>query len=207
MLQKLKEQTHLLKKATDDFYAGDHIAALNIAVRIRTLVHETDRSIPLLKLIRSDYQAAEIYDKMPAETDDAEQSAVTGGFVSHCSVGIQIGGGSFSPFIDFTSPSYRLVPLGDWWKRACIIVPYGRFPHAERHAIFSKKHLVLTLANKEGGAHVDVKLPPDYVALVTDSPLKIFVNGVERDTVNLARYAVAQAGGELLECINRVFLH
>jgi hypothetical protein len=100
-----------------------------------------------------------------------------------------------------------------WWllkagTRACLILPIGTFPHANDHAVFSKKELTLILANKEGGAHVDLNLPPinKYEALVNDSPIKTFVNGFETDSVNLARYAVAQAGIELLECIHRVFL-
>jgi hypothetical protein len=207
VLQRLKEQAHLLRKATEDFYAGDHVSALPIAVIIRTLVHKTDKSTPLLGQIRPDYESLEIKDKMPDEADAAAKCAAEGGFVLLCSVGIQgtIGKG-FSPTVDLTSPTYVLAPLGNWWTRACIIVPFGVFPKATHHAVFSKRSLALVLANKEGGAHVDPKLPPDYVALITNSPIHTFVNGVKTDTVNLARYAVAQAGVELLECVQRVFL-
>jgi hypothetical protein len=143
---------------------------------------------------------------MLANTHIVSQTHSEGGFVLHCSVGIQgtIGKG-FSPVVDLASPTYVLAPLGSWWTRACIIIPFGVFSRATHHAVFSKRSLTLVLANKEGGAHVDPRLPSDYEALITTSPIHTFVNGVKTDTVNLARYAVALAGVELLECVQRVF--
>jgi hypothetical protein len=208
MLQKLKEQAHLLDKATRDFYNGDHVSALSIAVIVRTLVHKTAKSTPLIEIIRADYAAVTIQDKMPDEADAARAAAEGGGFVVHCSIGIRVGApGGFSPYVDLKSPGFKLVTLETWWTRSCLIFPIGpvAFPHPTQHAVFSKKELTLILANKEGGAHVDVDLPEKYVALVTDSPFKTFVNGTPTDTANLARYAVGQAGIELLECVQRVF--
>ncbi len=202
MLNKLKEQVHLLNKSLADFYAGDMIQALSIAVRARTLVHRTRSSTPLLEQVDPQYQTLEIRDKLPEETDEAEKVARSpGSVVYHCTVGIRLGTSTgFSPYVDFSSSAYTLVSLGTWWRRACLIFPYNG-----RHAIFSKKDLVCVLANKEGGAHVDAQLPPEYAKLLLNSPIRFYTCGHETDTVNIARYAVGQLGAELLDCLERNF--
>ena len=40
----LKDQSALLKDSVDDFYAGVEAKAIEIAVRIRTLIHNTSSS-------------------------------------------------------------------------------------------------------------------------------------------------------------------
>jgi hypothetical protein len=204
---KLAEQAHLLQKAIDEFYAGDTIEALSIAVIIRTLVHETKKSTPLLKLLTPNYTSLKIKNKAPNESDQSEKNARRGRVTILQTMGMAFGPGGVRPKEDLSSPSYELVPLESWWNRACLIFPRRQFvtPNAVEHAVFSKRDLTLILANKEGGTHVDVKLPEDYVALVQNSPIKVFANGAQSDSVNLARYAVAQTGVELLECVRRNF--
>lgn len=211
MLEKLREQDHLLNKAIIDFYAGDTVAALSIAVIVRTLVHETKGSegrkgsTPLLKLLTPTYKALEIKDKAPEEADAFEANARKGHVTSFCPLGFSIGPSGVFPRADLSSPIYKYVPLASWWKRACLIFPMGpvtNFSQAQ-HAMFSKKDLTLILANKEGGAHVDVDLPKDYVDLIGNSPIRAVVNGRESEPLNLARFSVAQTGVELQECVRR----
>lgn len=71
--------------------------------------------------------------------------------------------------------------------------------------MFTRKQLILTLANKEGGAHVDTKLPANYEKFVLDSPFKIKTAGVDTDTIHLARFAAVRAGAEMSECLERNF--
>jgi hypothetical protein len=49
------------------------------------------------------------------------------------------------------------MPAPDWWNQSVMVVN-------RQHV--SRKLLVLTAANKDGGAHVDEQLPPEYQALV-----------------------------------------
>lgn len=207
MIERLKEQEHLLNKAVGDFYAGDTISALSIAVIVRVLVHETGSSTPLLKYLTDNYQALEIKNKAPDEADALEANARRRYLTTFCPLGFSIGPGGLSNYADLSSPMYELVPLKSWWNRTCLIFPYGPVSDFGNvsHGIFSKKQLTLILANKEGGAHVDVELPEEYVALVTTSPVTAFVNGAPDNTVNLARSMVAQTGVELLDCVRRNF--
>ncbi len=202
MQDKLREQAHLLETSLDRFYSGDMAEALTVAIRVRTLVHEARKSIPLLKQLNPNYGSLLIRDKSPAQADEAEATAHSAGtVVALCSIGIRMSTDSgFAPFVDFSSPTYEMVPLQSWWKRACLI-----FPQEQSHAIFSKKGLILILANKEGGAHVDFELPPEYAEFIRNSPLTFIQNGVKTDTVILARYAAGQCGAELLDCLGRNF--
>ena len=71
--------------------------------------------------------------------------------------------------------------------------------------IYRRKRVVLILANKEGGAHVDANEDPDYVRLLTDLPLSFADYGIEIETPDLARFLTAQSGVEMLECLKRNF--
>jgi hypothetical protein len=71
--------------------------------------------------------------------------------------------------------------------------------------VYRRKQVVLILANKEGGAHVDQHEDPDYVRLLTDLPLSFADYGVPVETPDLARFLTAQSGVQLLECLKRNF--
>jgi hypothetical protein len=60
-LTMLKEQYALLKRAVDDFYAGNEVRAVELSVRIRTLVHASERSTSLLVFLNPDYLNLTIY--------------------------------------------------------------------------------------------------------------------------------------------------
>jgi hypothetical protein len=66
--------------------------------------------------------------------------------------------------------------------------------------------LILTLANKEGGAHVDTTLPVDYETYVLNSPVRLQINGVQTDSVHLVRYAAVEAAVQMIDCLDRNIL-
>jgi hypothetical protein len=75
-----------------------------------------------------------------------------------------------------------------------------------RRVEFRRKDLILTLANKEGGTHVDTTLPSDYEDYVLNSPVKIQTNGVQTDSIHLARYAAVEAAVQMIDCLDRNIL-
>jgi len=193
----LSEQCGFLRKSCAAFYAGDQAEAVRIAVTIRVLVHSTNASNALLKQLKAEYLELSVSDKvalLPAEHAQGElRIEVPVGFTLS-NIGIM----PFAP--DLTSPSYARVSLKDWWTRACLKVPLNG-----NIARYSRKDMVLVLANKEGGAHVDPELPANYVALIDSQPVKFWHNGVPLDSVNIAKWMVAQSGVELLKSIEDNF--
>ena len=79
---------------------------------------------------------------------------------------------------------------------------------AGQTVVFTRKGLILTLANKEGGAHID-EVSDDYRRYILERafPIQFSVNGKDliTDTVHLARYAAAEAGCMLLHALPRKF--
>jgi hypothetical protein len=187
-LNLLREQYGLLKDAVDGFYAGNGAKANDAAVRIRTLVHNTAKSTALLSLIAPNYMKLSIYHRTKKFT---HPNAV---FVLHQP--IQVSADGTAKFIrdDFTNPDYELVPLERWWTENYLVI--GAIGS-------SKRQVILDLANKDGGAHVDPEVPYRHAA-ASEPPLII---GLNEHAVrpNLARSTVAQAGNELLNYLERHF--
>jgi hypothetical protein len=111
-------------------------------------------------------------------------------------------GASVAPAVDLGSSHYTLNSVGAWWKRIAL-----SFPSNGTQMIYTRKKVVLTLANKEGGAHVDPVEDADYVRLLTDQPLTFSFQGVLIETPDLARFLTAQSSVEMLECLKRNFFH
>lgn len=58
-----------------------------------------------------------------------------------------------------------------WWEQTVINVPNGK--------TFSREDLVKTVANKDGGAHVDPTLDDDYYALTRLNSLEVYGGGTK----------------------------
>lgn len=182
----LKDQYDLLKDALNDFYAGVDARAIDVAVRIRTLVHDSDKSAAFLATIDPNYRALDIYHKPPVGEK----------VVFAIRQSIQMTGDGKSKIIrdDFKLALHELVPLERWWTEDYLKI-------GPVHS--SKKQIVLDVANKDGGAHVDPVVPTRHAA-ACEPPFQF---GVNENFVrpNLARSTVAQAGNELQDYLERHF--
>lgn len=198
-LEMLKQQYGFLKRSIASVVVcGNLDEALRIATTIRVLVHESGKSKPLLKQLDPCYLQLKIIDipPPPLARPGAKRLFYIGVAIEmNAQTGVR-------PVIDLTNPApgQQVVGLGDWWNQELLV-----FTDAGQKVVFTRKRLILTLANKEGGAHVDTELPCAYEKFVTESPLKFVVNGVATDTVHLARYAAVQAGAQMCECLERNF--
>jgi hypothetical protein len=197
--EKLKEQRHLLGKSIKEFASGDLAEAVRLAIAMRVLVYETGNSKPLLGQITSNYLQLEIPDRKPPRNGAEKlppglQKAVV--MSVPISVKISQEGVFLNPELD--REAYEPSILGKWWTRqSCLILPgLGGF---------SRKEIVLGLAHKEGGAHVDINLHPKYKQLIESRQLQIGWNKDGVSPLNLSRYMTAQAAVELLECLNKNF--
>jgi hypothetical protein len=183
----LKEQYTLLKDALNDYYDGVEAKAIDVAVRIRVLVHETDKSHAFLATIDPNYRALDIYHKRapgPKTLFSMMQR-------------IQMSGDGTSKIIrdDFQLGFHELVSLERWWTE-----PYLKIGPVHS----SKGQVVLDVTNKDGGAHVDPEGVPTRHATATEPPFQ-FGGNPNFVRPNLARSTVAQAGNELRDYLERHF--
>jgi len=196
VLVMLREQMDLLRTSLRAFYEGNFAESLRIATTIRILVHESGMSKPLLKQARPDGLALQIQDICEARPGEEEVEEVF-----NFAVGVRMGPGpTVAPAVDLGSSHYTLNSIGAWWNRTVL-----SFPSNGTQMIYTRKKVVLILANKEGGAHVDPNEDADYVRLLTDQPLTFSFQGVQIETPDLARFLTAQSGIEMLECLKRNF--
>jgi hypothetical protein len=196
LLEKLEEQCHLLRKSVADFSSGDLTEAVRMAVAIRVLVHETGSQKPLLKQLDANYLQLVILDEKPKPKENLPPG-VKSAVIMSIPVGVQISnkGVFFNPKL--TVETYAPSILGSWWTRPSLILPgLGGF---------SRKEIVLGLADKEGGAHVDINLSRRYRQLIESKQFQVGWNAEGVTPLNLSRYMSAQAAVELLDCLDRNF--
>ena len=192
ILEKLREQMGFLRTSVRAFYEGDFAESVRIATTIRVLVHETGSSKALLVQAMPSGLELPIFDRAREKT---EHEHILGFAVS-----VRLGS-TLAPAVDLGSSHYSLSSIGAWWNRTVFTFP----SHFGTQMVYRRKQVVLILANKEGGAHVDENEDPDYRRLMTDSPLSFAVSGVRLATPDLARFLTAQSGVEMLDCLKRNF--
>jgi hypothetical protein len=186
----VQDQYSRLKDAVEGFYVGKDVQALNISITIRVLLHETSNSKSLLSRLHSDYWNLEIYDKAPLAPKT----------VFALRTPLVISGDSTKRVIrpKFDNGLYQLVSLTRWWNDE--YQPLG-------NRRLSKREIVLNVADKDGGAHIDGKIP-DHHATLSEPPFRFGVdNGGEKHLMqpNMAYGIAAQAGCELQDYLERHF--
>lgn len=192
-LLKLKEQMDFLLASVSSFYGGQFAESVRIATTIRVLVHETKNSKPLLSQVRSNGLELQISEHIV--------NAPTGDEVFSFVVGARIGRGpEIAPSVDLSSSHRTMSTIGAWWNRTVFVFPFNG-----NRVVCSRKKIILTLANKEGGAHVDPEEDADYRRLLTNESLTFRYGDVPLKTPDLARFLAAQSGVEMLACLERDF--
>lgn len=193
LLELLRQQMGFLRNSAEAFYKGDFAESLRIATTIRVLVHETGKSKSLLQQVRPGALDLAI----PDATSDPETPGEE--LFRYC-VGVRLGS-TISPAVDLRNASYSFKSIGVWWNRPVLKF----FSRLGTPVTYKRKQVVLILANKEGGAHVDRFKDTDYHRLLNDLPLRFAFNGAPMETPDLARFIAAQSGVEMLACLQANF--
>jgi hypothetical protein len=185
------QQHERLKEAVDAFYAGKEVQALNVAITIRVLIHETRRSKSLLCRVNPNYWDLTIHHRPLLKP-----GAI---FAVPLTIDIAVDRTRKIVKTSLDSPSYQLVPLRRWWNAE--YQPIGKLR-------LSKRDIVLNVADKEA-AHAD-GMVPDSHAILSEPPFRVGVllqNGQGLFTQpNLAHNITAQSGYEMQTFLERHFL-
>ncbi len=153
LVNHLREQYGFLVVSAELFDHGGEPEAKRIAVVVRTLVHDTDSSHSLLGQLGYKQRlhfVAQNYSYKPWNN-----------LMFHGLVGLALPaeGPRFFALLDMLVP--RLLPFDEWWSEPVLGTRY-------RNRLFTRRELILALANKEGGAHVDPTLDETYALLARD---------------------------------------
>lgn len=195
LLENLAESTQFLISSASSFDRGYEAEAKRLAVTLRVLLHDTPQSHSLLDLlgvkdqIRFTNTAAEI---------EPDNVLPTLGLVMMLPVD---GSPRYVPPLgNLPPPSIRFpAEFAIWWN--------NDVTKDKSRNLWSRKSFVLTLANKEGGAHVDPSLNDKYEALVRRNGLAWLTNNPDGSLRPLegspAAASVRQITYEVLDTLQR----
>lgn len=185
----LTEQLGFLDASAVSFDAGAEAEAKRLALAIRMLVHDTNHSTSLLTHLQ-------VRDKLPW-TDSAPGSIAGAAMTLSaglCTMQMQLGARGEARY---AAPLNSLAPerihpgqaFIDWWSDPVLVDAESRS--------FTRQDLVLWVANKDGGAHVDGALPDAYQALSRENSIGVTAGpGNEEGSMALA-FGLATSDGEL----------
>lgn len=151
---KLAEQIGFLKRSCDMYDDGHEDEAKRIAVSLRILLHNSMNSHSLLHQL----------DELNRNFHDSALENETGMLTYSGLVFLHLGtlGPRYVAMLDDV-PSYETRPFDDWWNRPILV--------DQNKSEISRRSLVLTCANQDGGAHVDHSLDANYHALTRENSL------------------------------------
>jgi hypothetical protein len=198
LLDHLKEQIAFMKQSAASYDKGFEDEAKRLAVVIRVLVHDTQNSTSLLTLMNR--KNIKFYDSTIPYYP--ENLAPYNGLIM-MRMSTQEGASYEAPLDDGppTRSKTKKMPFDMWWGNMIVLKD-------QNGKTFTRKDLVLTVANKEGGAHIDPKLDQAYANLSRFHSLgwKFFRNKVEEDFKNSPVLpSVRQIAHEVLKTLRDEF--
>jgi hypothetical protein len=158
LLQHLEEQRRFMASSAKSFDEGEEAEAKRLATTVRVLVHNTDRSESLLKQLGVQHRVRFLDTWRPP--DPPSPGAVT---VRRFDAGLavlQLGSeeARLKAPLEPTEAKIRgPQPFRFWWNQAVI-------EDLQRER-FTRRELILFMANKAGGAHIDPAIKPKFRAL------------------------------------------
>ncbi len=190
---QLQEQISFLKSSCRDYDRGNLSEAKRIAVSIRVLVHDTQSSISLLKQL-----SLKSIDFLDTSNDWVPSKNVFFkpmpfiGLACMTTNNINYIPRCVTPFAD----KYKnFGTFDEWWEKIVIV--------DNNDNKFRRRDIVLTVADQDGGAHVDPKLNPAYMELKRDNSIGWQMNSNKKQlpiqSIELA--SLRQIGYEMMKTI------
>jgi hypothetical protein len=184
----LSTQLGLLKRSAEAFDQGLHDEAQRLALGVRILCHDTKRQKSLLSQLGM--KQRRFLDTCPPDRPGNLLS-----FWGLLTMRVTRSGAAYRAPLDDTPTPPRSTAFGPWWDATIF-----RDQAGER---FSRGRLILTMADQDGGAHVDSGLDAAYANLAHNNALNVFFSSDERSETapvlgNPERYATRQIAHEVL---------
>lgn len=147
VLEHWNDQIGFIRSSMEKFDKGAEQEAKRIASALRTLFHLTNRSKSLLAQLKLPiifYSSGELY---------TPSNLVSSWTLLHMEVGPK--GVYYRP--NYDSSRTFFLRFEDWWNEIIF---------DDKKNIFTRRDIVLFVANKDGGSHVDPEIPESYAQLV-----------------------------------------
>jgi hypothetical protein len=144
----LQEQVRFLKTSAEMFDKGNLAEAKRLAVAVRVLLHDTERSLSLLGQLS-------LKDRSFFDTASPRPRTIITSYAGLVGTSFMGGPSEYVPHLG--SAAGTPIPFTQWWEAPIIIDTQQRE--------ISRRKLVLAVSNKDGGAHVDPELDKIYAGV------------------------------------------
>ncbi len=186
----LQEHLEFLRSSADAFDSGFEGEAKRIAVSIRVLVHDTQQSASLLGQLNR--KSGQFFNSaLPVVAGN--KGTYSGLVVMSMVPGV---GAKYVAFLDEgPTGAANYVPFDSWWHGVVFVDSKGNG--------LSRKDLVLAVANKDGGAHVDKSLDRAYAELSRNNSLGwVYTDGTTSQALDAPeKAALRQICHEILKTL------
>jgi len=191
--EHLNEHISFIQSSVAAFDAGFDGEAKRLAVSARVLLHDTPASHSLLGQLG-------LLNKQFYGTASPRSDRDVLPYHGLLQVGFNGGQPTYRvPLDDRPPPFLRWIAFADWWSEVVFDDRAG--------GVFSRRGLVLALANKDGGAHVDPKLYQSYARLAKGNAMGWQVDtpeGPQPISGRVERLAMRQLAHEILSTLDRL---
>jgi hypothetical protein len=169
LLGHLRSQIGYLRRSAELFDAGHDDEAARMATAVRVMVHDTNSSSSLLgqlgvlstlAFVDTSVHQGTTRRVLPNGAMELRQTVSPGGMAA-----IELASDRRFRFVASCRDDGRRTAFVDWW--AAVLVPATpTYSPEPKYSEVTRRSLVLTMANQDGGAHVDPGLDVHYAAFV-----------------------------------------
>ena len=143
--QKLGEQLRFISRSSEAFDKGAEEEAIRIAVSLRVIFHDTRNCVSILKHL-------ELKDQKVLSSASGH-----GNWQDYLGHKLDLKSPTPMTMVPLLKAKFSEVSLGDWWENESVFRHNGEK--------FSRRKIILSVAEKDGGAHVDRRLEAYYEIL------------------------------------------
>lgn len=183
----LREQISFLETSANSFDTGTEEEAKRLALAIRILVHDTSSSHSLLGQMG---KKIKFYDT--SSDLDPDNILAHGGLIANL---VGPGQNRYVARLDnFPINTVKMIDFDNWWNKPVFVDRQGRE--------LTRKDLILTSTNQDGGAHVDSSLDETYANLSRNGLDMIVNHGTGTKLLDKPeRVAIRQIAHEVLKTL------
>lgn len=176
---QLKRNVGFVRRSCDLYDQGHAEEAIRIATALRVLLHDTRNSKSLLSHLK-----VKNVIKLNSSCHPPPPSVIM--FEGMGRLTMEVSGHDVSrqldPVLDEDAHKHTPVPIEQWWEMPVYVQnrlvknSSGQDEVVQTH--LRRKDIILAAANKDGGAHVDEKLEPNYERLAASGALGMYMSQV-----------------------------
>lgn len=169
----LNDQINCIEDSVNSYLDGKTYESKRVATALRILLHDTENSTSLLTHL-------ELKDKLYF-LDNAEPYSETNLLNSNLLLNMRLSpiAKEFVPRLEVIRENAKWIKFDSWWEQPVVTFNVNK-------NYFSRKNIVIILANQDGGAHIDKKVNEDYYNLTRRNGQKWYlsINGKEISVSN-----------------------